>query len=259
MGHVFKAHDTRLGRTVALKILRTDRPVDEERRRRFMQEARAASALNHPHIVVLHDILSENGSDVLVMEYVPGKTLDQVIPKKGLRLQDTLRYGIQIADALAAAHHSGIVHRDLKPSNILITETGSVKLLDLGLAKLFEPQRPGEDDVTRTLEKPPLTEDGAIVGTASYMSPEQAEGKPVDARSDIFSFGCVLYEMVTGQRAFQGSTRVSTISAILRDEPRPAESGQRQCAARPGEDHHTVSAQRPCSAIPNDGRCQEHA
>ena len=115
MGHVFKAHDTRLGRTVALKILRTDRPVDEERRRRFMQEARAASALNHPHIVVLHDILSENGSDVLVMEYVPGKTLDQVIPKKGLRLQDTLRYGIQIADALAAAHHSGIVHRDLKP------------------------------------------------------------------------------------------------------------------------------------------------
>ena len=223
MGEVYRAKDKRLHRTVALKILRGDRMVDQDRRRRFIQEARAVSALNHPHIVVLYDILSERGSDVLVMEYLPGKTLDQVIPKRGISLKDALQYGIQIADALAAAHHAGIVHRDLKPGNIMISESGSVKLLDLGLAKLFEPPQAGEDDSTRAVaETPPLTEDGTILGTAGYMSPEQAEGKAVDARSDTFSFGCVLYEMATGQRAFQGKSRVSTLNAILHDEPRPA-------------------------------------
>ena len=223
MGEVYRATDKRLHRTVALKVLRSDRVVDEDRRRRFIQEARAVSALNHPHIVVLYDILSEKGSDVLVMEYLPGKTLDQVIPKRGLRLKDALRYSIQIADALAASHHAGVVHRDLKPGNIMISESGSVKLLDLGLAKLFEPPQAGEDHSTRPVaETTPLTEEGTIVGTAGYMSPEQAEGKAVDARSDTFSFGCVLYEMVTGQRAFQGKSGVSTLNAILHDEPRPA-------------------------------------
>jgi Tol biopolymer transport system component/tRNA A-37 threonylcarbamoyl transferase component Bud32 len=218
MGEVFKARDTRLGRIVALKVIRPDKVIDEERRQRFHQEARAASRLNHPNIVELYDIVSENGRDVLVMEYAPGKSLDQLIPKKGLRLSQALRWAIEIAGALAAAHRAGIVHRDLKPSNVIASETGTLKLLDFGLAKLAEP---ANDEQTETMAVRDITQDGAVLGTVSYMSPEQAEGRQVDERSDIFSFGSLLYEMLTGRRAFQAESTLGTLNAIVRDTPKP--------------------------------------
>jgi len=219
MGVVYRALDTRLGRAVVLKVLRPEFVADPDRKRRFVQEAKAASALNHPNIITIYDIDQAGGVDFIAMEYVRGKTLDQLIGRKGLRLNEALKYAVQAADALAKAHAAGIVHRDLKPANIMVTDDGLVKLLDFGLAKLTEPVEAGESGNTRTDE--PRTEAGAIWGTVPYMSPEQAEGKPVDARSDIFSFGSVLYEMLTGRRPFQGETRVSTLSAILREEPKP--------------------------------------
>jgi len=222
MGVVWKARDARLNRLVALKTLPADKLADEGHRRRFIQEAQAASALNDPNIVTIYDIASEDGTDFIVMEYVDGKTLGQLIPKRGMRLEETLRYAIQIAGALAQAHAAGIVHRDLKPGNIMINAEGRVKLLDFGLAKLTEPCAPGapaEDAPTRTFQA--HSEEGSIVGTAAYMSPEQAESKPVDARSDIFSFGAVLYEMATGTRAFHGDSKLSTLSAVLRENPKP--------------------------------------
>jgi len=222
MGEVWKARDTRLDRFVALKTLPAEKVADPERRNRFVLEAKAASALNHPNIVHVYDIADSAGVPFIAMEYVVGKTLDQLTGRNGLRLNEALKYAIQITDALARAHSSGIVHRDLKPSNIMVDEHGLVKVLDFGLAKLTEPV-PGEFSLTQSLETPenPKTEEGTIVGTAAYMSPEQAEGKPVDARSDIFSFGSVLYEMTTGRRAFQSDTKLSTLSAILEKEPTP--------------------------------------
>jgi Tol biopolymer transport system component/tRNA A-37 threonylcarbamoyl transferase component Bud32 len=222
MGVVWKARDTRLNRLVAIKTLPAGKLADEGRQRRFIQEAQAASALNDPNIVTIYEIASENGTDFIAMEYVDGKTLGQLIPKRGMRLEETLRYAIQMAGALAKAHAAGIVHRDLKPGNIMINAEGRVKLLDFGLAKLTEPNPPGapdEDARTRTLQA--HSEEGSIVGTAAYMSPEQAESKPVDARSDIFSFGAVLYEMATGTRAFHGDSKLSTLSAVLRENPKP--------------------------------------
>ena len=222
MGVVWKARDTRLKRLVAIKTLPAGRLADEGRQRRFIQEAQAASALNDPNIVTIYEIASENGTDFIAMECVDGKTLGQLIPKRGMRLEEILRYAIQIAGALAKAHAAGIVHRDLKPGNIMINAEGRVKLLDFGLAKLTEPYTPGapaEDAPTRTLQ--PQSEEGSIVGTAAYMSPEQAESKPVGARSDIFSFGAVLYEMATGTRAFHGDSKLSTLSAVLRENPKP--------------------------------------
>jgi len=218
MGVVYKARDTHLDRFVALKVLPPEKMADPERKRRFVQEAKAASALNHPNIVVVHDIATEAGHHFIVMEYVAGKTLDQLIGRKGLRLGEALKYAVQIADALVRAHSAGIVHRDLKPSNIMVDEHGLVKVLDFGLAKLTE-RAVGDEAPTETLR--PRTEEGTIVGTAAYMSPEQAEGKRSDARGDIFSFGAVLYEMLSGRRAFQGDSRLSTLSAILREEPAP--------------------------------------
>jgi serine/threonine protein kinase len=217
MGVVYQARDTRLKRSVAMKVLPRDMMSDPERKRRFIQEARAASALNHPHIITIHDVGHEGGIDFVVMEYVAGKTLDQLIPRKGLRLNETLKLSIQMADALAKAHTGGIIHRDLKPSNVMVTDDGLVKVLDFGLAKLTEVAE-GGDGPTRTLEH--QTEEGTILGTVSYMSPEQAEGKKVDARSDIFSFGSVLYEMVTGQQAFHGDSKMSMLAAVLNQEPK---------------------------------------
>lgn len=219
MGEVYKAHDSRLNRSVAIKVLPPDKTSNAERKRRFVQEARAASALNHPNIVTIHDIGSESGIDFVVMEHVTGKTLEQLIPRQGLKLNEALKYSIQLADALANAHSAGIIHRDLKPGNIMVTSDGLVKVLDFGLAKLTESEPVGEEGTTQTLR--PSTEEGTIAGTVVYMSPEQAEGKAVDARSDIFSFGSVLYEMVTGQRAFQGDSKISTLAAILNKEPKP--------------------------------------
>jgi len=212
MGEVYKARDTRLGREVAIKVLPANRVSDPDRKARFIQEARAASSLNHPNIVTIYDIAESGGVDFLVMELVPGKTLDQLIGRKGLPVGEVLRYALTLADALTKAHAAGIVHRDLKPGNVMISHEGVLKVLDFGLAKLTEAVGGAEGGAT-------LTIDGTIVGTIAYMSPEQAEGKPVDARSDIFSFGCVLYEMLTGRRAFTGDTQASTLAAVLREEP----------------------------------------
>ena len=225
MGVVYKAVDSRLGRTAAIKILSTG-ALNAERERRFVQEAKAASSLNHPNIVTIYDIDTQevDGKPLqyIAMEYVAGETLDHLIGKKGLRVRDVLKYAIQMADALAAAHAAGIVHRDLKPSNVIISQQGVVKILDFGLAKLGES---GEADAyaeTMHGEGSPLTEEGTILGTAAYMSPEQADGKPVDSRSDVFSFGSVLYEMATGQRAFPGGSKLSSLSAVLYKDPLPA-------------------------------------
>jgi eukaryotic-like serine/threonine-protein kinase len=224
MGVVYKALDTHLDRPVAIKVLPPEKVADVERRQRFVQEAKAASALNHPNIVVVHDIAEDRGVYFIVMEYVKGTTLDRLIGRKGLKLTEALGYAVQIADGLAKAHAAGIVHRDLKPTNIVITGDGIVKILDFGLAKLMEAPSADAYGATRTLEHPEKTrtEDGYIVGTPAYMSPEQAEGKKVDARTDIFSFGAVLYEMLTGRSAFDRESKVATLAAILREEPKPA-------------------------------------
>jgi serine/threonine protein kinase len=216
MGVVYKARDAHLDRTVAIKILPPDKVADPARRQRFVHEAKAASALNHPGIVTIHDIRSEQGIDFIVMEYVRGKTLEQTIPSKGLPVT-TVRYAIQIADALASAHGAGIIHRDLKPSNVMVLEDGRIKILDFGLAKLVEPED-SSDAITRTAS---LTGEGLVVGTAAYMSPEQAEGRRLDARSDIFSFGSVLYEMLTGTQPFTGDSRLSVLARIVGEDPTP--------------------------------------
>jgi serine/threonine protein kinase len=223
MGEIYKAQDLRLNRFVAVKVLSNSSAGDPERRRRFVLEAQAASALNHPNIITIHDIISEGNSEFMVMEYVQGKTLVDLIPKGGLRLAVALKYAVQMTDALTIAHNAGIVHRDLKPANVMVTESGLVKILDFGLAKLTDasPASQFGNDQTQTLGQAPLTVEGSIIGTVSYMSPEQAMGKKVDTRSDIFSFGLVLYEMVTGMRAFGGENAVSTLSSILRDEAKP--------------------------------------
>ena len=203
MGEVFRATDTRLQRTVAIKILSHDKVADPERKRRFLQEARAVSALNHPNIVTLHDIASDSGVDYLVMEYVPGKSLDDLITPKGLPFVEALGYAQQIASALAAAHAAGIVHRDIKPANVIVTPEGQIKILDFGIAKLEERRLDAQSE-TRTME-PTLTEAGVVMGTRAYMSPEQARAEDVDARTDLFSFGAVLHEMATGRRPFPKS------------------------------------------------------
>lgn len=218
MGVVYKALDTRLERAVALKVLAADKVADPDRKRRFVQEAKAASALNHPNIITIYDINAADGIDFISMEFVAGRTLDRVIPRQGLPPSEALRISIQIADALAEAHAGGIIHRDLKPANIMLTDSGLVKLLDFGLAKLTEKTGIGQEEPTATLA---ATEEGKILGTVAYMSPEQAQGLKVDARSDIFSFGAVLYEMLTGRRAFSGDTKMSTVAAILNREPEP--------------------------------------
>jgi serine/threonine protein kinase/tetratricopeptide (TPR) repeat protein len=214
MGEVYKARDTRLHRIIALKTLPADKVNDADRRRRFLVEAQAASRLSHPNIVTIHDISEANGACFIAMEYVAGNTLEQKNIEGGLPLEEAMKYAAEVADALAAAHAAGIIHRDLKPANILITEDGRVKLLDFGLAKLVEPVISAAD--AATLHTLP----GIIMGTAVYMSPEQAEGRELDARSDIFSFGLVLYEMLSGQCAFRGDSWISTLAAILHDEPR---------------------------------------
>jgi serine/threonine protein kinase len=219
MGVVYKARDTQLDRAVAIKVLPTERVGDPERKRRFVQEAKAASALNHPNIVHIYGIDTASGVDFMAMEYVEGKILNEMIGLKGMKTGETLRYAAQIADALATAHAAGIVHRDIKPSNIMVTGKGLVKVLDFGLAKLAEPTNPDPSALTKTLL--PVTEEDAVIGTAPYMSPEQAEGRKLDGRSDVFSFGSVLYEMASGRRPFTGDSKLSLLSKIVNADPTP--------------------------------------
>src|SRR5262247_3166749 len=220
MGVVYKGRDAHLDRAVAIKVLPADSVADPSRKQRFAQEAKAASALNHTNIVTIYDIRSQDGADFIVMEYIEGQTLDKCIGPTGMRPMHVLKYAAQIADALIKAHGAGILHRDLKPSNIMVTEEGSIKILDFGLAKLLEPPDFSADGTTLTARS--ITEQGTVLGTTAYMSPEQAEGRKLDGRSDIFSFGSVLYEMVTGRRAFEGANKISTLGAILHTEPKAA-------------------------------------
>lgn len=213
MGAVYKAKDKRLGRLVALKVMRPDWTSDGERRERFIREARTASALNHPNILVIYEIDADEGVDYIAMEYVPGGTLAGLLASGPLPAERALRLAAQIADALAAAHAAGIVHRDLKPSNIMLPAGDRVKVVDFGLAKLLGSALPTGDPGEA------VTATGAILGTAPYMSPEQAAGRPVDARSDLFSLGTILYEMLAGRRPFDADSAAGTLAAILRDAP----------------------------------------
>ncbi|HEY1481253.1 MAG TPA: protein kinase [Candidatus Acidoferrum sp.] len=220
MGEVYRARDMRLGRDVAVKILPKELSTDTARKQRFEREAKTISGLNHPNICVLHDVGSQDGVDYLVMECVEGQTLAKRLEKGPLPLDQVLKFGAQIADALDKAHRCGIVHRDLKPGNVMLTASGT-KLLDFGLAKAVAPVASLATLTWAAPAQSPMTEEGSIVGTFQYMSPEQVEGKEVDGRSDIFSLGAVLYEMVTGEKAFVGRTQLSVASAILEKEPTP--------------------------------------
>src|SRR5262245_52966107 len=217
MGEVYRAKDTRLGRDVAVKVLPAHMSSSPELRQRLEREARTISQLQHPHICMLHDVGHQNGTDYLVMEFLEGETLADRLGKGALPVEQALRIGIEIAGALDAAHRSGIVHRDLKPGNIMLTKSG-VKLLDFGLAKLAAPPASQVSQATSLptalQESQPLTSRGTILGTFQYMSPEQLEGKEADARSDIFALGCVLYEMLTGHKAFTGKSQASLIGSI---------------------------------------------
>lgn len=219
MGIVYKGRDTHLDRFVALKVLPPDRVSSDERLRRFVQEAKAASALNHPNIITVHDVATDTGTTFMAMELVSGRTIEEVIPRQGLPIGRVLALAVQIADGLAAAHRAGIVHRDLKPGNVMVTDDGRVKILDFGLAKLGDAAFAMSEGPTRTAT--PGTGEGLIVGTVGYMSPEQAEGRPVDTRSDIFSFGVLLYEMVTGRKPFTRDTALKTLAAIVSEAPPP--------------------------------------
>jgi serine/threonine protein kinase/Flp pilus assembly protein TadD len=235
MGEVYLAEDTKLDRQVALKILPKEFAEDNDRMNRFVREAKSASALNQPNIITIHEIGETNGTHFITSEYIQGETLHELLQQRSLDLKTTLDVAIQVASALNAAHKAGIIHRDIKPENVMIRPDGLVKILDFGIAKLSEERRGdgetrgrGEDQETRIAVSPrlpisasPKTDPGMIIGTANYMSPEQARGKEVSAQSDIFSFGIVLYEMVTGQRAFKGENALDVIGAILHKEPTP--------------------------------------
>jgi eukaryotic-like serine/threonine-protein kinase len=218
MGEVYIAQDTRLGRKVALKLLPAEFTEDPERARRFEREARAASALNHPNIITIYDIEQVDGLHFIVTEYVEGQTLRNLMPATRVSMAEALEIAVQVAGALAAAHRAGIVHRDIKPENIMLREDGVVKVVDFGLAKLAEQQTPALDSEAPTIF---TTDPGTIMGSVSYMSPEQTRGKPVDTRSDIFSLGVVIYEMVAGSSPFEGETPSDVIASILRTEPLP--------------------------------------
>src|SRR6266540_722711 len=236
MGVVYRAVDTRLDRQVALKLLPSKAVGDPERKWRFVREAKAASALNHPNIVTIYDIdrapLGEGEPvDFIAMECVEGKTLDHLLAGRRFSVEEALAYGAQMAAALAAAHAAGIIHRDVKPGNAIVTPSGQVKVLDFGLAKLLDTAAAtpasSTDSLAATITAAtaaPGTLQGTVLGTLAYMSPEQAQGKPVDARSDVFSLGSVLYEMLAGKRPFQGDSNLMTLAAILRDPIPPLKS-----------------------------------
>jgi serine/threonine protein kinase len=218
MGEVYRARDTRLDRTVAVKVLPAELAQDNERRARFEREARAISSLNHPHICVLHDFGHQDGTDYIVMELVEGETLADRLKRGRLPLPQALQSATEIARALDAAHRRGVIHRDLKPGNVMLTKTGA-KLLDFGLAKPSVLARPHDPLSAVPTREHPLTTAGSLVGTFPYMSPEQLEGKEADVRVDVWALGCIVYEMTTGRRAFEGTSQASLITAIMTEEP----------------------------------------
>jgi serine/threonine protein kinase len=226
MGEVYAAKDPRLNRIVALKVLTSSVAPDPERVARFRREAQAVAALNHPNIVTIYSVEEHDGIPFLTMELVQGKTLAEHMKAGGMALDALLRLALGVTDALVAAHARGIVHRDIKPANIMITNDGHLKVLDFGLAKLLE-TKTGSDNTTVALDR--LTGEAGIVGTIDYMSPEQAEGKPADHRSDVFSFGVVLYQMASGARPFTGATPISVITSILRDTPARLADTRAEC------------------------------
>src|SRR5678815_679923 len=217
MGEVYRAHDARLDREVAIKLLPADVALDEERLRRFEQEAKATSALNHPNILTVYDIGDHDGSPFIVAELLDGEELRQRLDAGPVPLRKVIEYAQQIVSGLAAAHEKGIVHRDLKPENLFITKDDRVKILDFGLAKLRS--SPGEQSGSEDATRKAITNPGVVMGTVGYMSPEQVRGQVTDHRSDIFSFGAILHEMITGRRAFRRETMAETMSAILKEEP----------------------------------------
>ena len=226
MGEVYRATDSRLGRTVAIKVLPENFASDARFRERFEREARVISSLQHANICVLYDIGRQDATDYLVLEYLEGETLEARLRRGPLPTDQVLKYGAQIADALDKSHHMSITHRDLKPGNVMLTKSGA-KVLDFGLAKPVKMPVTSAalsamtHTPTASLEQDPITSQGTLIGTFQYMSPEQLEGKEADARSDIFALGCVLYEMATGKRAFDGKTTASVVAAILASEPKP--------------------------------------
>jgi len=231
MGEVYRAKDAKLGRDIAIKVLPASVAEDRARRQRFEQEARSASALNHPNILTIYDIGEADGALYIAMELVEGRTLRELVASgEPLSTKRLLDLGVQIAEGLAKAHGAGIVHRDLKPENLMVSKDGYVKILDFGLAKLTEPAAASDASVLPTAVAAP-TEPGTVMGTAGYMSPEQASGQPVDYRSDQFSLGAILYEMATGKRAFQRKTGAETLTAIIREEPEPLSQAAPQAPA----------------------------
>ena len=247
MGVVWKAEDTKLHRHVALKVLPQAMAADPDRRVRFEREARAVAALNHPNIVTLHSVeeadTSAGSVHLITMELVEGKTLNQLLPRDGFPLSRLLEIAIPLADAVSRAHRAGITHRDLKPDNIMIDGEGRLRVLDFGLAKLHEPSGPAEGTLAETVTS--ATVAGRVLGTVPYMSPEQAEGKNVDPRSDVFSLGTILYEMASGARPFRGDTPMSTIGAILKNEPDPITDLKRSFPRHAGRVIHRCLAKDP--------------
>src|SRR5262245_21771484 len=257
MGVVYLAQDTKLGRNVALKILPAEVAANPERIRRFVQEAKAAAALNHPNIAHIYEIGDAGGVNFIAMEFIDGHTLRQYIRGEQASLPKLLRHLQHVAAGLAKAHAAGIVHRDLKPDNIMITRDGHAKILDFGLAKLIEPQQPfttsseAASELATAIPTQPSTP-GMVIGTAGYMSPEQAQGKTnqIDHRSDIFSFGCILFEAVTGRRAFEGTDSIHTLNKIIREPVVPITD------FRPDAPHHLQRIVRRCLAKDPEDRYQ---
>ena len=251
MGEVYRARDSRLRRTVAIKVASSGINADPQVRARFQREARTIAALNHPHICAIHDVATFEGHDVIVMEFLDGETLEQRLRRGPIPAAELFAIAIAIAEALAAAHREGIIHRDLKPSNVMLTRSG-VKLLDFGIAKQREIHKPDSTPSMGATATALGTIEGTLVGTVPYMAPEQLEMKPVDARTDIFAFGCVLFEMTTGQPAFAGASTAALVAAILSDSrPVAATKTDPDRATRPGSNHLGMprsKSRRPLSA-----------